>query len=161
MKEISASALLIVAVALATVFGCTGTAEASAGATSSSQALGGALRQFVMHPGLAEANACVDVSSGPGRVITSRAARRGMLVVIAGSGFGDARGGGVVRFGAKKCTAYAAWNDTSITCRVPGTARIGRVDVTVTTASGVSNAKSLTVLGADARRPQQPMIGRG
>ena len=84
-----------------------------------------------------------------------------MLVVITGSGFGDVRGDSFVRFGVKQCTAYAAWNDTSITCRVPGTARIGRLDVTVTTASGVSNAKRLTVSGADARRPQQPMIGRG
>ena len=77
--------------------------------------------------------------------LTPRSARRGALVVVSGSGFGDARGDSVVRFGGKKCASYLSWSDTSITCKVPGAAPVRKVRVTVTTAAGTSNAKSFVV----------------
>jgi len=72
-------------------------------------------------------------------------AKRGALVSISGSGFGAAQGTSSVRFGSKTCNMYTSWNATHIKCRVPGTAKLGTVKVTVTTAAGASNAVSFTV----------------
>jgi len=77
--------------------------------------------------------------------LTPRSARRGALVVIGGSGFGASRGASFVKFGAKRCASYLAWSDTSITCKVPAAATPGKVNVTVTTAAGASNAKRFVV----------------
>jgi hypothetical protein len=71
--------------------------------------------------------------------------KRGGIVAIGGTGFGDSRGTGSVRFGSKSCTAYISWSDTKISCRVPATASYRRVKVTVTTAGGTSNAVVFTV----------------
>ena len=71
--------------------------------------------------------------------------KRGALVTISGSGFGAARGANSVKFGTRKCTTYLSWSAAQIKCRVPATAKIGKVKVTVTTAAAVSNAKSFTV----------------
>ena len=66
-------------------------------------------------------------------------------MTITGFGFGDTRGLGFVRFGAKKCGAYLSWTAGSITCRVPARAKLGMVRVTVTTPLGKSNARSFRV----------------
>ena len=72
--------------------------------------------------------------------------KRGATVTISGSGFGGADPvTSSVRFGGKKCTTYLSWSAAQIKCRVPATAKIGKVKVTVTTAGGVSNAKSFRV----------------
>jgi len=73
------------------------------------------------------------------------AAKRGATVIINGSGFGAKRGTSSVKFGAKKCATYLSWSNTRITCKVPETARYGRLNVVVTTAGGKSNAKSFRV----------------
>jgi beta propeller repeat protein len=72
-------------------------------------------------------------------------AKRGALVTISGSGFGPTRGTSFVKFGSKTCATYVAWSGTQIKCRVPTKATYGNVSVTVTTASGKSNAISFTV----------------
>jgi hypothetical protein len=71
--------------------------------------------------------------------------KRGSIVTIGGSGFGAARGAGSVAFGSKTGTIYASWSDTKIKCKVPAKARYGAVQVTVTTAGGMSNATGFTV----------------
>jgi hypothetical protein len=71
--------------------------------------------------------------------------RRSSTVTVTGTGFGAVRGGGAVRFGGTACTKYVSWSDTRITCKVPAKARLGTVKVTVTTAGGVSNARSFRV----------------
>jgi subtilisin family serine protease len=77
--------------------------------------------------------------------LTPSAARRGATVTISGTGFAAVRGVGAVQFGAKACTRYVSWSATKIKCKVPAAAKYGALRVTVTTAAGVSNAKSFTV----------------
>ena len=77
--------------------------------------------------------------------LSRRSAKRGGVVAIGGSGFGDLRGSGAVLFGRKACATYLSWSATQIKCRVPATAAYGRVKVTVTTAGGTSNAVTFTV----------------
>jgi hypothetical protein len=50
-----------------------------------------------------------------------------------------------VKFGSKKCTTYVLWSATKIKCRVPAKAKYGTVQVRVTTAAGIGNAKSFKV----------------
>lgn len=72
--------------------------------------------------------------------------KRKATVTITGTGFGAARTAtSFVKFGAKKCTVYASWSDTSIKCKVPKRAAFGRVKVCVTTAAGASNTRNFTV----------------
>ena len=77
--------------------------------------------------------------------IRPAAARRGATVTISGAGFGATRSGATVRFGGGTCGAYLSWSDGQIKCKVPARAKFGSVQVTVTTAGGVSNAKSFRV----------------
>jgi photosystem II stability/assembly factor-like uncharacterized protein len=77
--------------------------------------------------------------------LSPSSARRGAVVTVKGRGFGAARGAGTVRFGAAVCTAYVSWSAGAIRCRVPAKAALGAVKVTVTTAAGASNARSLRV----------------
>jgi hypothetical protein len=72
--------------------------------------------------------------------LNRRTATRGATVIVGGSGFGDARGTSSVRFGSKPCTTYVSWSATRIACKVPSTASLGTVKVTVVTAGGTSNA---------------------
>ena len=71
--------------------------------------------------------------------------KRGDTVTISGTGFGVARGHGFVKFGATKCITYLSWSDTRIKCKAPAAAKFGKVNVTVTTVGGASNAMSFTV----------------
>ena len=71
--------------------------------------------------------------------------KRGATVTISGTNFGEAQDAGAVKFGAKTCAKYVSWNDTQIKCKVPAKAKYGKVNVTVTTAAGKSNAMSFTV----------------
>jgi hypothetical protein len=77
--------------------------------------------------------------------LSPTSAKRGATVTISGTNFGAARGTSAVRFGGTACTKYVAWSDTRIACKVPAKARLGTVKVTVTTAGGVSNARSFRV----------------
>jgi len=72
-------------------------------------------------------------------------AKRGATVTITGTDFGAARGASSVKFGSKTCTRYVAWSEAQITCKVPAKARLGAVQVTVTSTAGTSNAVSFTV----------------
>jgi 5-hydroxyisourate hydrolase-like protein (transthyretin family) len=63
----------------------------------------------------------------------------GTVVTIKGSGFGATRGTSYVKFGGLKATSYPSWSDTQVTCKVPAAAA-GKVNLTLTTAGGVSNA---------------------
>ena len=72
-------------------------------------------------------------------------AKRGAVVTITGKYFGVRRGTNLVKFGATTCTKYLSWSATRIRCRVPVKAKFGRLKVTVTTTSGISGAKVLTV----------------
>jgi hypothetical protein len=74
-----------------------------------------------------------------------RAAGRGDTVTIVGKGFGKRRGRSVVRFGSAKCATYANWSATRITCRVPATAKVGRLKVKVTTPAGTSKTRTFVV----------------
>ena len=69
----------------------------------------------------------------------------GATVTITGSGFGVARGIGVVRFGKKACTKYLSWSATHIKVQVPAKAAFGKLKVTVRAWDGVSGARSFTV----------------
>jgi len=71
--------------------------------------------------------------------------KRGALVTITGVGFGAAQAAGSVQFGSAASTAYVAWSDVQIQCRVPADAAFGAVYVTVTTALGTSNAMGFRV----------------
>ncbi len=69
------------------------------------------------------------------------------LVIITGTGFGNARDAGYVSFGGVQLTdgaSYDGWADTQIRCAVP-LGISGTVAVTVTTAAGTSNALSFKV----------------
>ena len=72
-------------------------------------------------------------------------AKRGGLVTISGTNLGAAQGAGAVRFGGAECARYVSWSATRIRCKVPATARYGKVSVVVTTTAGASNAMSFTV----------------
>ena len=72
--------------------------------------------------------------------------KRKATVTITGTGFGALRSAAAyVKFGAKKCTVYASWSDTTIKCKVPKRAAFGRVKVAVTTTAGASNTRNFTV----------------
>jgi photosystem II stability/assembly factor-like uncharacterized protein len=71
--------------------------------------------------------------------------KRAATVTITGTGFGDLRAASTVRFGATACTKYLSWSDVQIKCKVPAKAKLGTVQVTVTTAGGTSNAVSFRV----------------
>ena len=72
-------------------------------------------------------------------------AKRAAVVTITGKYFGVRRGTNFVKFGATTCKKYLSWSATRIRCRVPAKAKFGRLKVTVSTTSGISSAKVLTV----------------
>jgi uncharacterized protein (TIGR03437 family) len=74
-----------------------------------------------------------------------RLPRRHALVNITGTDFGAAKGSSTVKFGTKTVTNYVSWSDVQVTCKVPATAKYGKVTVTVTTTAGKTNALSFTV----------------
>jgi hypothetical protein len=80
-------------------------------------------------------------------------------VTINGSGFGATRGTSNVSFGATGASGsdYISWSDTRIACRVPVSAA-GRVDVSVTTDAGTSNAVPFRVVPAIST--MKPSSGR-
>jgi hypothetical protein len=71
--------------------------------------------------------------------------KRGVTVTLTGANLGAVRGSSCVKFGGVKCAKYVSWSATRIKCRVPATAKFGRVKVTVVTAGGASGAKTFTV----------------
>lgn len=73
------------------------------------------------------------------------AGKRKSTVTISGKDFGARRGSGFVKFGTKRRTAYVSWSATPIKCKVPAKAKLAKVRVRVTTAGGLSNAKSFRV----------------
>ena len=77
--------------------------------------------------------------------VSPAAGKRGALVSVIGKWFGASQGTSVVKFGSKTCSKYVSWSDKLIKCRVPATAKLGTVKVTVKTASGHSNAVSFLV----------------
>lgn len=77
--------------------------------------------------------------------LSPTAGKRGATVTITGSGFGAKRAKSFVKFGATKATKYTTWTDTKIKCKVPAKASFGKLKVKVTTAAGVSNAKTFKV----------------
>ena len=117
------------------------TATVPAGATS------GAIR-VVTPGGTATSDSSFTVTT-PARPVPVKlsptAGKRGATVTITGSGFGVARGIGVVRFGKKACTKYLSWSATHIKVQVPAKAAFGKLKVTVRAWDGVSGARSFTV----------------
>lgn len=77
--------------------------------------------------------------------LSPTAGKRGIVVTVTGKSFGARRGTSFVKFGKVKCGSYVSWSSTRIKCRVPAKAAFGRAYVKVTTAGGVSNAKTFTV----------------
>jgi hypothetical protein len=77
--------------------------------------------------------------------LSRTSARRGVTVTLSGSGFGASRGGSTVKFGGTSCRTYGSWSATRITVKVPATAKLGTLKVTVVTATGTSNARTFTV----------------
>ncbi len=77
--------------------------------------------------------------------LTPAAGKRGATVTVTGTGFGATRDRSSVKFGATRCATYLSWSDTRIRCKVPAKAKYGTVKVMVTTAGGVSNARSFEV----------------
>lgn len=73
------------------------------------------------------------------------AARRDSVIAISGRRFGAAPGFSYVRFGAEKVTHFRSWSAERITCKVPATARLGRIRVWVVTPGGTSLARVLVV----------------
>ena len=73
------------------------------------------------------------------------AGKRGALVSVIGKWFGATQGTSSVTFGTKVCSKYVSWSDTLITCKVPATAKLGTVKVTVKTAAGESDPRSFLV----------------
>jgi len=71
--------------------------------------------------------------------------KRGAIVTISGSGFGSAEETSTVKFGDATCPGAVSWSDNRLVCKVPAKARVGKVKVVVTTASGASNARVFTV----------------
>ena len=113
----------------------------------------GRLRRGGGQPGRQQAtlSAAFTVTAGvqPKPAITKlkpTSGKRKATVTITGTGFGAARTAtSFVKFGAKKCTVYASWSDTSIKCKVAKRAAFGRIKVCVTTAAGASNTRNFTV----------------
>ena len=66
-------------------------------------------------------------------------------VALVGSGFGAERSEGRVFFGSVEAVEYLFWSDSEIRCTVPAGAW-GRVEVTVTTVGGTSNAVTFTAI---------------
>jgi hypothetical protein len=62
-----------------------------------------------------------------------------------GSGFGAARETGFVKLAGERCVTYLSWEATRISWIVPGEAKYGAVQVTMTTPGGTSNAASASV----------------
>jgi len=69
----------------------------------------------------------------------------GTEVTVNGTNFGTSRGTGFVTFGGVQSTEYTAWGDGQLKCKVPTDISAGKVQVSVTTAVGTSNAKDFTV----------------
>jgi hypothetical protein len=69
----------------------------------------------------------------------------GIIVTITGKAFGSRRRTSCVKFGTVKCGTYISWSNTRIKVRVPVKAAFGKRSVRVTTAGGMSNAKTFTV----------------
>jgi hypothetical protein len=83
----------------------------------------------------------------PARISKARpsALRRGAVLTITGKRFGAKRGTSKVTIGSVRCRTYLSWKDGRIRCKIPRTARFGRVAVRVTTEAGRSNAKYVRV----------------
>ena len=71
--------------------------------------------------------------------------KRGIIVTITGKAFGSRSRTSCVKFGTVKCGTYISWSNTRIKVRVPVKAPFGKRSVRVTTAGGMSNAKTFTV----------------
>jgi len=93
---------------------------------------------------------CKDMGSDPPPKptitrITPDSGAVGAEVKVEGSGFGNARGSGEVRFGAVAALQYNEWKDSEIRTIVPSGAQTGTI--VVETAGGQSNGVHFTVLG--------------
>ena len=77
--------------------------------------------------------------------VTPTSGKRKSVVTITGAVFGQVRGAGYVKFGAKKVTKYTSWTSTSIVCKVPKAAVYGKVKVRIVTPGGTSAPKRFTV----------------
>jgi photosystem II stability/assembly factor-like uncharacterized protein len=71
--------------------------------------------------------------------------KRGVIVIITGTGFGATQAASSVQFGSSGSTEYLAWSDGEIQCRIPADAPYRALYVTVTTALGTSNSVRFTV----------------
>jgi hypothetical protein len=71
--------------------------------------------------------------------------KRGIIVTITGKAFGSRSRTSCVKFGTVKCGTYISWSNTRIKVKVPVKAAFGKRSVRVTTAGGMSNAKTFTV----------------
>jgi hypothetical protein len=71
--------------------------------------------------------------------------KRGIIVTITGRAFGSRSRASYVKFGTVKCGTYISWGNSRIKVRVPAKAAFGKRSVRVTTAGGMSNAKTFTV----------------
>jgi hypothetical protein len=69
----------------------------------------------------------------------------GTEVTVNGTNFGTSRGTGFVTFGGAQSPEYTAWGDGQLKCKVPTDISAGKVQVSVTTAVGTSNANDFTV----------------
>jgi len=63
---------------------------------------------------------------------------------MTGTDFGTAQASSSVKLGSRTCTTYLSWSATQIRGKVPGKAKYGTVQVTVTTTDGASNARGFT-----------------
>ena len=77
--------------------------------------------------------------------VTPTSGKRKSVVTITGTVFGQVRGAGYVKFGAKKATKYTSWSSTSIVCKVPKNAVYGKVKIRIVTPGGTSAPKRFTV----------------
>ena len=71
----------------------------------------------------------------------------GTTVTIKGGHFGSSRGSSYVKFGSKKCASsdYVSWGASQVKVKVPTGTAVGTQKMTLTTASGISNAKTFTI----------------
>lgn len=71
----------------------------------------------------------------------------GTTVTIKDGHFGSSRGSSYVKFGSKKCASsdYVSWGASQVKVKVPTGTAVGTQKVTLTTASGISNAKTFTI----------------
>ena len=79
------------------------------------------------------------------RRLMPASARRGATLTITGKGFGKRRGASRVFFGSAPCARYVTWSATRITCKVPASARPGRLKVRLVTPAGAATAGTFTV----------------